>query len=250
MLTLIVLFFLLSQAIDESYQREYSKFRSKFQLSTHAVEIGSILDEEVDVPRHYAELVPAAISADEFWRRYFFKLDLLQKGSAAHLDLDEEEDIAWDSAEKQDDDTSALTLAHLSLPATISNHSLGALTPIAAGSDSETEVLKGHIRSLAARIADLERIVSERDEEIKVLKESLTAIQQTESVVIAPAVGSSDAVGSSGFLESDELSSVDGSQTIAASTSDIPSSLVADKPVGSNSNLANLDDEDWENSWS
>ena len=55
--------------IEENCQKDYQKFRKHFTLSSQAVEIGHILDDEADVPRYYAELVPAVIEPVEFWGR-------------------------------------------------------------------------------------------------------------------------------------------------------------------------------------
>jgi BSD domain len=108
--------------VEEENQKEYDKFLKTFSLSTYAVEIAGtilillqllsghgllfstgILDEEVDVSRYYAELVPVKITPDEFWSRYFFKLMLLMRHGIAPLDDDDDEDIAWET----DDPTSA-----------------------------------------------------------------------------------------------------------------------------------------------
>lgn len=59
------------QSVDECDRREYEKFLRQFSLSSQAVEIGTILDEEPDVPRYYAELVPAVMIPEEFWSRFF-----------------------------------------------------------------------------------------------------------------------------------------------------------------------------------
>ena len=56
--------------IEEEYLAEYKKFLKNFSLSTYAGDIATILDEEVDVSRYYAELVPITINPDEFWSRF------------------------------------------------------------------------------------------------------------------------------------------------------------------------------------
>ena len=63
--------------MEETYQKEYSKFRKDFTLSAKAVEIGTILDEEPDVPRYYAELVPGMMVPEEFWGRYTCSFSIL-----------------------------------------------------------------------------------------------------------------------------------------------------------------------------
>ena len=57
------------QAIEEQYEQQYDKFFKKFSLSSQAAEIAELLDEEQDVSRYYAELVPAQVKPEEFWAR-------------------------------------------------------------------------------------------------------------------------------------------------------------------------------------
>ena len=57
------------QPVDEQYGAQYGNFLKKFSLSSQASEIAELLDEEVDVPRYYAELVPAQVKPEEFWSR-------------------------------------------------------------------------------------------------------------------------------------------------------------------------------------
>lgn len=72
-----------TQPIDESSRKEFQKFRNSFTLSSQAVEIGNILDEEPDVPRYYAELVPAKMVPEEFWGRYMCTLLIKDKSNIA-----------------------------------------------------------------------------------------------------------------------------------------------------------------------
>ena len=57
--------------VEEDNQKEFDKFCKSFSLSTYQADIATILDEEVDVSRYYAELVPAQIKPDQFWARYY-----------------------------------------------------------------------------------------------------------------------------------------------------------------------------------
>lgn len=55
--------------IKESNQQEYKKYLKKFNLSEFAGYIADVLDDEPEVSRFYAELVPIQISPEEFWSR-------------------------------------------------------------------------------------------------------------------------------------------------------------------------------------
>lgn len=55
--------------IDEGDASAYKKFKKKFSLSSVSAEIAKILDEEMDVARFYAELVPIELQPNEFWGR-------------------------------------------------------------------------------------------------------------------------------------------------------------------------------------
>lgn len=68
---------LLFQPVEDTCRKEYESFRSSFTLSSQAVEIGSILDEEPDVARYYAELVPATMVPEEFWGRWVCDVHVL-----------------------------------------------------------------------------------------------------------------------------------------------------------------------------
>jgi hypothetical protein len=99
-----------STDVEELFKLEYVKFRRQFSLADCSVEVGELLDEEPDVARHYAALVPTKITAEDFWSRYFFKLDVLMRGGGIALDDDaeDEEEVTWEDANstpiKNDDD--------------------------------------------------------------------------------------------------------------------------------------------------
>ncbi len=49
--------------------KDYEKFKKSFSMSSSAAEIARVLDEESEVSRFYAELVPISMSPEEFWGR-------------------------------------------------------------------------------------------------------------------------------------------------------------------------------------
>jgi len=50
--------------------KDYDRFKKKFNLSSCATDIATVLDEEPEVSRFYAELVPISLDPEEFWCRY------------------------------------------------------------------------------------------------------------------------------------------------------------------------------------
>lgn len=57
------------QPIRENDLKDYEKFKKTFSMSSSAAEIARVLDEESEVSRFYAELVPLSMSPEEFWGR-------------------------------------------------------------------------------------------------------------------------------------------------------------------------------------
>jgi hypothetical protein len=55
--------------LKDAHEKEFERFIKKFNLSSFAKEIAIILDEEAEVARFYAELVPISISPEQFWSR-------------------------------------------------------------------------------------------------------------------------------------------------------------------------------------
>lgn len=123
----------------------------KFSLPAKATDIAHILDDEPDVARFYAELVPANVSsATEFWGRYFYRLEALSKPNAPLFDHEDEDESAdWD----KDDEASA---------------GVDEPTPEALREDNGR--LRGVVKSLVAKIAGLERDLQTRDDELRELK--------------------------------------------------------------------------------
>jgi hypothetical protein len=55
--------------LKENKAKDFERYKKKFSLSGHAKEISDVLDQEPEVSRFYAELVPVEISPEEFWAR-------------------------------------------------------------------------------------------------------------------------------------------------------------------------------------
>jgi myosin heavy subunit len=87
-----------SQPLRENRFKEFERFKKKFDLGSYSKQIASVLDEEPEVSRFYAELVPLQIKPDEFWARLFFRLHLLQRTGSINFEEedDEEEELVWE----------------------------------------------------------------------------------------------------------------------------------------------------------
>lgn len=122
----------------------FAKFTRNFSLSTYAAEIAQLLDDEPDVARYYAELVPVQISPEQFWARCFFRLSVVSRGGVM-LD-DEEEDLEWETTDA-------------SIPAREGPRE-GDLLDRVKELEAENMELKAHVKALVSRVAELENMGS------------------------------------------------------------------------------------------
>jgi hypothetical protein len=92
--------------------QEYKKFTQKFDLFSYHVEIDKLLDQVEEVKYHHTTIVPVRLPEEIFWQRYFFKLKELEESEELKKQLvkdvaaniNEEEEIKWDSDSDDDDD--------------------------------------------------------------------------------------------------------------------------------------------------
>jgi len=142
--------------LEEQHSKEFEKYSRQFSLSTQAADIAQLLDDEPDVSRYYAELVPAQISPELFWARYFFRLQLVSRGGVVSLDEDEDEEVPWESE-----------FASEAVPGGSSTSGSGSGPPAAGRSynellariaqlEGENSQLRGHVKMLVGRISELE----------------------------------------------------------------------------------------------
>ena len=180
--------------VEEMHEVQYERFFRAFSLASHGKDIAELLDSEIDVSRYYAELVPAQISAEDFWARYFFRLALVSKGGVLSLNEDDdEEELVWESEERQEE-VSAAAAAAAAAGAVAGAGAVadGGISksgrPVAASSSSghdgigggvgpqassesrvlrakvgtledENQRLRGQVKTLAGRVAELERLL-------------------------------------------------------------------------------------------
>jgi hypothetical protein len=150
-----------SSPIEEEYKHDFNKFMRKFSLSNNAGDIAAILDQEVgvDVSRFYADLVPSELSPEEFWARYFFRLDLLLKGDLYQLDDEEDDEVLdWNDETPEDKDMSeeACILKDSKSVSNTSAHDKFLIKTL----KEENLKLKSEVNALVNRITELEKLLS------------------------------------------------------------------------------------------
>jgi hypothetical protein len=141
--------------LDEQHVKEFEKYMRQFSLSSQAADIAQLLDDEPDVSRYYAELVPAQISPDLFWARYFFRLLLVSRGGVVDLDEDEEEE-AWESSVSSEVAAGKSASSPSSSGGGADSAAVQQLTARLKEVELDNAQLKGHIKVLVGRINTLE----------------------------------------------------------------------------------------------
>jgi hypothetical protein len=141
--------------LDEQHVKEFEKYMRQFSLSSQAADIAQLLDDEPDVSRYYAELVPAQISPDLFWARYFFRLLLVSRGGVVDLDEDEEEE-AWESSVSNEVAAGKSASSPSSSGGGADSAAVQQLTARLKEVELDNAQLKGHIKVLVGRINTLE----------------------------------------------------------------------------------------------
>eukprot|EP01041_Mallomonas_annulata_P012469 gene12469-26230_t len=180
-----------SEALDETHKKSYDTWRKSFSLTNNATEIAQVLDDEADVSRFYAELVPSHITAEEFWARFFFKQFLITKGSAVNLVEDEDdEDIAWDCSEaighedketsNAPDDTTESQYNKAKISKN-SNEDADKSAVLLVALQEENVSLKINEKKLMKRISELENELSSKTSELEfcLLKINVLGKEQT-----------------------------------------------------------------------
>ena len=92
-----------SSPIEQEFAREFNSYMKNFSLVSKKEEIQSVLDEEVDISRYYADLVPISLKPEHFWGRYFFRVHLVENDGELGFDEVVEEEGNWDDAPTAED---------------------------------------------------------------------------------------------------------------------------------------------------
>jgi hypothetical protein len=149
----------------------------------HSNAIAEVLDEEPEVSRFYAELVPIHITPDEFWARLFFRLQLLTRtGNVNFEEDDEEEELTWEETDVVSDRHNDNSISEPGSAPTASSPALVSSAGIATEEkkqyerkiqtlEDENQKLRNMLSSLTNRIALLELDVKSKNELIANLQE-------------------------------------------------------------------------------
>ncbi|KAI8807458.1 hypothetical protein BJ742DRAFT_773199 [Cladochytrium replicatum] len=136
---------------DTTAEREiaerYVAFKEKFEIADHASQIAKLLSEEPEFEKLMDRIVPAQAARFDFWARYFFKVNELQREEKQRKELIqgvvEQEDFSWDSDEN--DETTNEGSPERKLPETVV-----APTKPAAGDSKDALQSKTNEKSLAS----------------------------------------------------------------------------------------------------
>ena len=144
--------------IEEEYVTEFGNFMTKFTLEAWSGEIKTLLDEEVDISRNYAELVPHKVTPLQFWGRYFFRVHLVENGGVLGLDEVVEEQGNWDDAPVPKPEAQNVTTA---ADGSAGSDDFDLCKKNLASCLQENTTLKGHVRVLTARVRELEALLDQ-----------------------------------------------------------------------------------------
>ena len=247
--------------IEDQHSKEFEKYMRSFSLSSHAADIALLLDEEVDVSRYYADLVPISISPELFWARYFFRLVLVSRGGVVNLDDEDEEDMTWESGDNS-------STPQPGLPGEIKGAGGGGkvsaeLVMRNKQLEEENAQLKGHIRTLVSRVAELEAAaasasVANVDVGINVatatpnppplLPTSAPALASASATVPAPTPTPAAVPAPAPIPSSPSVAPGSGDAEASPSSPEASDIVIVSKQAVGGESLANLD-EDEEEDW-
>lgn len=170
----------------------------------------------------------------------------MNKGSAQNLDaFEDDEEVAWESNDIYAEDE--IQIPESSSVRDASNDSLS------TQSDPEKELMRKQIRALVSRVSDLEKELSIANDEICRLKSTgpLANISKAQDEVV-------EKYESHEVNESDMTLSIPKTQEEIEKIEDVidradaidRKEVIDHSNSNSTSTLANLDDEEWDNSWS
>jgi hypothetical protein len=146
--------------IKESNQKDYAKYLKKFDMGDFGGYIADVLDEQPEVSRFYAELVPIKITPDEFWSRLFFRIKLITCEGAATFaeDDDDDEELVWE------EDNGNSQKANPDEPGGGASQASAIVAYKRRITELETEnaKLKSHVKTLAGRVEELEAAQKEQ----------------------------------------------------------------------------------------
>jgi len=112
---------------------DYAAWLQEFDLEKRADDVAAVVRENTFMAELESRIVPLIVERDTFWRRYFYRLHLLQQAHRARTELaaraaaPQEEETPWD-----DDETPASPAAPFPAPAAAAAAAAATATPAAA----------------------------------------------------------------------------------------------------------------------
>ncbi|KAI8619336.1 hypothetical protein BC830DRAFT_1165461 [Chytriomyces sp. MP71] len=94
---------------ERDFTHRYTDYKSQFDISNYAGQISRIFEDDAEVRALLTKVVPAVVSYDEFWMRYFFRVSEVDREEEARKRLMNEKDQDADMNEEEfawDDDSS------------------------------------------------------------------------------------------------------------------------------------------------
>ncbi|KAI9331343.1 hypothetical protein BDR26DRAFT_870352 [Obelidium mucronatum] len=97
-----------SSISDKELAERFKSFKGSFEISTYATQITRLLDEDSEVRAVLSKTVPSAITYDEFWTRYFFRVQEVDREEEARKKLMSDanlndEEFAWDDDSEEEE---------------------------------------------------------------------------------------------------------------------------------------------------
>lgn len=244
-----------AKPLREHHQKEFERFKKKFNLSSYAQQIAQVLDAETEVSRFYAELVPVEIAPEEFWARLFFRLKLVTRSGSANFEdeLEDEEELGWEDEEPSPAEQPPTPTAGTG-DAAVWEEAIKQRDQRIAELEEESDKLRAKVAYLLQRVTELEMQQQEQRPEP----------QHKERDVSAPSLPPKEALASAASRAADTLSaSSESSNSIVLVGHDEPthtappskpappaqSTIKPEAAPAAVAFLASLDDEDGEDGW-
>lgn len=147
------------------------------------------MDEEPEVSRFYAELVPLQIPPEEFWARLFFRLHLLNRNGTASFedDDDDEEELVWEEDIPVLPTTTTAASGNVDPTISTTHHEETRLLNARIKElEEENLKLKGQVKSLVSRVAQLELEIKTKEQTVLNAKVSPTLVPSSSHQAPVP----------------------------------------------------------------
>ncbi|KAI8611563.1 hypothetical protein BC830DRAFT_649042 [Chytriomyces sp. MP71] len=128
---------------ERDLAQRYTDYKLRFDISNYAGQISRIFEDDAEVRALLTKVVPAVVSYDEFWMRYFFRVSEVDREEEARkrlmndADMNEEE-FAWDDDSSDEEHENTVASGSQKQEATPTPLSTSAAAAAAPSSPSKT----------------------------------------------------------------------------------------------------------------